>query len=286
MIESSRPILAEEVADHYDELDGFYREVWGEHVHHGLWRTGRESPGEAVRQLVEHLASRLDVRPGMRVVDVGSGYGAAARQLAQDAEAEVTAITLSPAQHAHALQAGDNGGKVRYLLGDWTTNSLADSAFDRVIAIESTEHMADKSAVFRQVERVLVPGGRVGVFAWIVADDPAEWMVRRLLEPICREGRLPGMGTEADYRSLLQGSGLQVDAVEDLSAAVARTWEHTVRRVAFRIAGSRRYRSYLFSSASRNREFALTLVRILVAYRVGAMRYLLFLARKPGGDPT
>ena len=26
------------VADHYDELDDFYREIWGEHVHHGLWR--------------------------------------------------------------------------------------------------------------------------------------------------------------------------------------------------------------------------------------------------------
>ncbi len=47
MIRSSRPILPEEVADHYEELDRIYREVWGEHVHHGLWRTGRESKGTA-----------------------------------------------------------------------------------------------------------------------------------------------------------------------------------------------------------------------------------------------
>jgi len=31
------------VADHYDELDPVYRRVWGEHVHHGLWATGRET---------------------------------------------------------------------------------------------------------------------------------------------------------------------------------------------------------------------------------------------------
>jgi tocopherol O-methyltransferase len=32
---------AESVARHYDTLDRFYREIWGEHVHHGLWRGGR-----------------------------------------------------------------------------------------------------------------------------------------------------------------------------------------------------------------------------------------------------
>ena len=37
MIRSSRPIPPEEVADHYEDLDRIYREVWGEHVHHGLW---------------------------------------------------------------------------------------------------------------------------------------------------------------------------------------------------------------------------------------------------------
>ena len=30
-------------ASHYDDLDQFYREIWGEHVHHGVWFTGKES---------------------------------------------------------------------------------------------------------------------------------------------------------------------------------------------------------------------------------------------------
>ena len=42
MIVPRRAMATSDVADHYDELDVFYREVWGEHVHHGLWRTGRE----------------------------------------------------------------------------------------------------------------------------------------------------------------------------------------------------------------------------------------------------
>ena len=280
MIEPRRPILTAEVADHYDDLDAFYREVWGEHVHHGLWRTGRETTEEAVRQLVNHVASSLDIAAGTRVVDVGSGYGATARALAGEPGAEVTAVTLSPAQHAHALRGDDCDGRVRYRLEDWTTNGLPDASFEHLIAIESTEHMRDKAAAFRQMHRVLVPGGRAGICAWIAADRPARWMVDRLLEPICREGRLPGMGTEGDYRALLEGSGFVVERVDDLSAAVRATWSHSVRRVTARVASDGRYRRYLMSGASRNREFALTLFRILVAYRVGAMRYLFFLARR------
>ena len=41
------------VASHYDDLDAFYREIWGEHVHHGVWHTGRESDLEAAENLVQ-----------------------------------------------------------------------------------------------------------------------------------------------------------------------------------------------------------------------------------------
>ena len=42
MIVPNAPQSAADVAGHYDELDAVYRAIWGEHVHHGLWRTGRE----------------------------------------------------------------------------------------------------------------------------------------------------------------------------------------------------------------------------------------------------
>ena len=282
MIRPLRSISQGEVADHYDDLDTFYRDVWGEHLLHGLWRTGRESIQEAVRQLVRHLAEKVGVERGMHVVDVGSGYGATARQLTAELGARVTAITVSPAQHEYARGVATGGeSQVRYVLGDWNSNLFPDESFDRAIAIESTEHMADKAAAFRHLRRVLVPGGTVGICAWIAADRPAEWMVRRLLEPICREGRLPGLGTEADYRALLEESGFRIDAVDDLSPLVAATWSRSVRGVAGRIARDRRYRSYLLDRNSRNREFAITLVRILLAYRAGAMRYLMFVARRP-----
>ena len=77
---------------------------------------------------------------------------------------------------------------------------LPSDAFDTVLSIESSEHMQDKPMFFAQAHRVLKTGGRMVVCAWLAVEDPTRVHRRHLLEPICREGRLPGMGTEADYR--------------------------------------------------------------------------------------
>jgi tocopherol O-methyltransferase len=278
MIVPRRPVATADVADHYDELDPFYREVWGEHVHHGLWRTGRESPADAVEQLVEHVAAALALRAGERVIDIGGGYGATARQLAARHGVEVTALTVSAAQFAAASAAPATRG-VRLLLRDWLRSELPAAGADAAVAIESTEHMVDKAGAFREARRVLRDGGRLAVCAWIAREEPSGWQVRHLLEPICREGRLAGMGTEAEYRALLDAAGFEVTRVEELSDAVKGTWPRCAHGVARRLLRDGRYRRFLFSAASRNRVFALTLLRIWAAYGTGAMRYLLFVGR-------
>jgi tocopherol O-methyltransferase len=266
------------VADHYDELDVFYRELWGEHVHHGLWRTGREPNHVASVQLVEHVADRIALGRAERVVDIGAGYGATARLLAERFGADVTALTLSRAQYDYACAQPASPAAPRYLLRDWLESALPSDHFDAAVAIESTEHMADKAGAFREARRVLRSGGRLAVCAWIARDVPRDWEVQHLLEPICREGRLPNMGTERDYTALLGAAGLQVTGVEDLSDRVKHTWPRCVRALGARLLRERRYRRFLASRASRNRVFARTLLRIWAAYEVGAMRYLLFTA--------
>jgi tocopherol O-methyltransferase len=83
------------VAAHYDTRDQFYREIWGEHVHHGYWRTGHETPEDAAVALVELVAARLDLAPGHVVCDIGCGYGATAQALADTHDVTVIGITLS-----------------------------------------------------------------------------------------------------------------------------------------------------------------------------------------------
>jgi len=264
-----RPIGVAAVADHYDELDPIYRALWGEHVHHGLWRSGRETATAAVEALSDAVADRLACRPGEHVVDIGCGYGATARRLAGRG-LHVTGFTLSAEQAAHAPPMPN----VTLHCRDWLNNGLTSASFDGAYAIESTEHMADKATFFSEARRVLRPGGRLVVCAWLSAEAPKRWHVRHLLEPICLEGRLPSMGSRSHYLDLAAQAGFACEQHQDLSAQVARTWTICLRRLLRAMMTDPDTRSRVLRA--RNRLFALSLPRLILAYRTGAMRYGMF----------
>ena len=280
MITPRRPPDGDAVARHYDELDPFYRGVWGEHVHHGLFDTGTESVEEATEALVRLVAERARVSAGDSVVDIGCGYGGTARWLAQHRDARVTGLTLSVAQ-AEAARATGADPRVEILVRDWLDNGLAAGAFDVALAIESTTHMPDRPRVFAEVARVLRPGGRLVACVWCTSERPKRWEVRHLLEPICREGRLHGMGSFSENRAWMEGAGLVVKSVEDLSRRVRPTWSRVAVRVVRGLALDPAYRSYLFDRSRRERIFALTVARLWLGYRTGALRYGLFEATRP-----
>ncbi len=281
MIHANESPSTSAVADHYDELDPFYREIWGRHVHHGLWTTGRETPEAATEALIDRLADALALRPGERVCDIGCGYGATAAYLAERRDLRVTGLTLSPVQARAAERLSAADPRLAFACRDWLANDLPDGAFDAAYAIESSEHMADKAGFFAQAHRVLRPGGRLGVYAWLSREAPRPWEVRHLLEPICREGRMPSMGTAGDYAALAAAAGFEVTGVVDLSRSVRRTWTLCARRVLAKLLADPGYRAFLLDRRSKNRVFVLTLLRILAAYRTGSMRYGLLTARKP-----
>jgi tocopherol O-methyltransferase len=67
-------VLKEEIRAHYDLATAFYRLLWGQHIHHGLWDAA-ESPAVAQRKLIESLAHEAGIRGGEHVLDVGCGMG-------------------------------------------------------------------------------------------------------------------------------------------------------------------------------------------------------------------
>lgn len=272
-----------EVAGHYDALDPYYRAVWGEHVHHGLWTTGRETPGDATDALVDHVALRAELAPGAAVCDVGCGYGGTARRLAAEHGAEVTGLTISRAQYAHASARGapPAAPAPTYLLRSWLENGLPDASFAAVLAIESLSHMDDLERAFAECARVLRPGGRLVVADWLTRDEPRAWEETLLLAPICAEGRLPAMGSAPEYEELMARSGLVVDRVEDLSTRVRRTWTVVARRLGALLVRDRAARRFLLSAENPDRAFGLSLLRIPLAYRTGSMRYGVLSARRP-----
>ena len=276
MIVSDRAHSAADVRLHYDELDHPYRAVWGEHVHHGYWETGRETPADAAEGLCRVVEARLALEPGMKVCDIGCGYGATAAYLAEQDEVHVTGLTLSSAQAAIADKRQLSRGSFTCVQRDWLDSGLLDSGFERAYAIESSEHMVDKARFFAEAYRVLKPGGRLVVCAWLEGPETRPWQVRHLLEPICREGRLPSMGSRDDYEALAAGAGFALRSYEDISRNVRRTWSVCARRLAVRLVTDRAIRQLALSRGTRNRDFLLSIPRLMLALRSGAMRYGVF----------
>ena len=146
-------------------------------------------PAALLRASTSHLAGF----EGCRVLDIGCGYGATARTLARDHNVDVTGLTISESQHRFACQQAAEHPRANVLLRDCLENGFESDSFDRIVSIECISHVIDKEQFFREVARLLKPGGRAVIVAWLAAESPTDGQIRHLLEPICREGSLPGL---------------------------------------------------------------------------------------------
>lgn len=264
----------DDVARHYDTLDEAYRRAWGEHVHHGLWRSGAETRTQATRALLDHALAHAELPAAARVVDVGCGYGASAGVLVSEHQADVVGFTLSAAQAARAPAGVDV--RVR----DWLRNDLPAGEADLVLALESLSHMADLPRAFAEAARVLRAGGRLVLVDWLAADGLSARRHRALLAPIEREGRLPRLAGAGEYARWAREAELEPLGFEDLTARARRTWPLARRRLARLLLTDPEVRRVLVSRTNSEWAFALSLFRIPVAYRLGAMRLGLLWARK------
>jgi tocopherol O-methyltransferase len=278
MITSQTAVL--DIAAHYDELDAFYRGIWGIHVHHGYWITGKENSDEAVLNLTRLVAKHAGLEPGIRVCDIGCGYGASAKIFADDYGARVTGITISKIQFERAKESATGIDHLEFLHCDGLHNGLSPRSFDSVVAIESSEHMPDKPAFFLEANRLLRPGGRLVVAAWLTREQPRSWESNYLLEPICCEGRLSSMASAREYRAMIAAAGFHDLQFTDLTCRVKKTWTVCAFRFIKQLFTHSALRQRFFDANFKNRVFAKTVFRIWLAYRTGSMRYGLFSAQK------
>ncbi len=135
------------VAHHYDLSNDFYRLWLDEDMQYSCayWKEGVTALESAQSAKKAHIAAKLALKPGQKVLDIGCGWGGTALYLNRVAGVEVLGITLSEEQLKLARQRAETAGvadKVRFELMDY--RDLAKRApgyFDRIVSIGMFEHV-------------------------------------------------------------------------------------------------------------------------------------------------
>ena len=263
------------VATHYDALDRWYRALWGEHLHHGLWGPNTRDRLEASEALLRALVDAARLNPGMHVCDVGCGYGGPARWLAAITGAEILGITNSPAQAAFAREVSADP-RVDIRLGDWRANGLPGGAFDAVLAIESLAHFTHPAEAIREMIRVAKPDGRIVIATWITGKSPSRWANRWLLDPIRRTGESPGLAEETAYQKWLKEAGAVEISVEHFGPQVRRTWSNAMLRAVQALFTDRALLRDAVCHPVQTWRLATSAARIWLGYRLGRLDYAIF----------
>lgn len=186
--------------------------------------TGNETLDEAQALKKKHIAAKLLLRPGMEVLDIGSGWGGLAMEFAQLHGARVTGLSLSTEQIAAARdRAAQSGlsGRVTFEQRDYREER---GQYNRVVSVGMFEHVGRSGfdAFFATLQRVLRPDGvalvhAIGTKAPRGGSDP--W-IRKYIFP---GGYLP---TLSETIAAAERSGMWVTDVEVLRLHYAETLRH------------------------------------------------------------
>ncbi len=165
----------------------------------------------------DDLCKRLGgaLKPGARVLDVGSGIGGAAFHLAQTYGARVTGIDLAEEMIAIAIERAQSegfGDQVVSILGDVLTAEFPEK-FDIIWSRDALMHVPDKPRLFACLHGLMAPGGRLVITDYARGKTPASPAFEEYIKNTGYHVVEP-----AQYGALLEGAGFHQVHVDDSTA--------------------------------------------------------------------
>ena len=218
------------VAHHYDISDELYELFLDPKKQYSCayFKNEDDTLETAQNNKINHIIKKLNIKSGQRILDIGSGWGSLAIDIAKSIDCDVTGITLSENQYNFSLKKIKDLGlekKVRFKLLDYRQ---VNDKFDRVVSVGMFEHVGRKyyKKFFNQIFNLLDENGVAIVHTIGSVDpprDPQPWINKYIFPG----GYTPSM---SEMTKPIEKSGLIVSDVEVLKLHYSLTLRHWKER--------------------------------------------------------
>ncbi|MFF4160305.1 class I SAM-dependent methyltransferase [Streptomyces sp. NPDC001678] len=232
----ARPGRNGAVEHHYNAGNGLYETLLGPSMVYSCayWPEATAAPKDleawegletAQRAKLDRVCRKLRLRPGMRLLDVGCGWGSLLLHAAEHHGVHGVGVTLAREQAAYARQRiarSGLGDRIDVRLCDY--REVTDGPYDAVSSIEVTQHLARRElrSYARHLHRLLTPGGRLLAHDLYMTPQAGPWQH----EPFLRRYVFPRLNvpTLGEGVACLEAAGLEVLEVENLRHHFALTF--------------------------------------------------------------
>ncbi len=196
---------------HYEVPAAFYQRVLGKHRKYssGLWTNTTRTLDEAETAMLELTCVRAQIGDGMRVLDLGCGWGALSLWIAREfPNCRVVGVSNSASQRQDIMSraAAEGLTNVEIVTADANTFT-APGHFDRIVSVEMMEHTRNWRALLERAASWLLPGGKMFVHVFthrtvgyeFAVDGDDDWLARHFFTG----GQMPADGQMLHFQDHL-----------------------------------------------------------------------------------
>ena len=225
-----RSVAKQNVAHHYDQDGRLYDLFLDEDRQYSCAYFEQADMSLDAAQLAKkrHLASKLKLRDGMKVLDIGSGWGGLALYLAKTAHVTVTGVTLSEEQLKLSQERARAAGLAKAVKFELRDYREMEGQFDRIVSVGMFEHVGavHYRRFFEQIGGLLAPNGVALIHSIGRFDGPASTnpFIDKYIFP---GGYIPAL---SEVLPAVERAGLLVTDVEILRLHYAMTLRHWRQR--------------------------------------------------------
>ena len=218
--------IKDKIKEHYDKVSPYYQKLWGNHIHHGYYVSGKESKEGAAENLIKLLVSKAQIKKNSNVLDIGCGVGGTSIWLAKNYGCKVRGITISPIQVEMAKKLCKNEKlefEPEFFVSDANNLNLK-RKYGVIWSVEMISHLENRKDFLAKCAEGLEVGGKLIIADWFRDSGLNKKKTEDYIVPI-EEGMMVSLWTSKDYRGILEMNGLKLRYYEDISNNVKKTWD-------------------------------------------------------------